>query len=231
MKRKSMLSSAVVICAAIICSCIEVSAEQKTIMDYYRLLDQSRLSGSKFTFYRDKGAWQVKSPATDAELSPVVDLPGGYIQVSDPGTGGGTYTQETALFITRSGAAFLGVNEITFNGAYFDRAIHFYRYDGRKLVPDDSVLPAVGARLFFKGGFNVSPVEKKIKIEYSLPRKGTTVTAAIDTMMLERAASSGEYPPAEEKQSREALRYIIYKKIELTWDMEKGRFNIGKKIP
>ncbi len=229
MKTSTLLLSALLGCVAMLCSVVDVSAEQKTIIDYYRLLDQSRLSGSKFTFYRDKGGWRVKSPITDTALKPVVDVPGGYIQVSDPGTGGGTYTQEAALFITRSGAAYLGVNETTFNGAYFERAIHFYRYDGRKLVPDDSVLPAVEARLFFKRGYNVSPVVSKVRIEYSLPRKGTTVTVAIDTMMLERAVRSGDFPPEEAKQSQEALNSIIYGKIELNWDITKGKFTIGRK--
>ncbi len=222
--------SALLVCAASVFCAAGLQAEQKTIVDYYRLLDQSRLSGSKFVFYRDRGAWRTKSPVTDVELSPVVDIPGGYLQVSDPGTGGGTYIQETALFITRSGAAYLGVNETTFNGAYFERAIRFYRYDGVKLVPDDAVLPAVEPRLFFKSGYNVSPVLKKVQVGYALPRKGTTVTASLDTTMLERAAESGDYPPAEAELSREALKNVTYGKIELNWDMVKGRFFIGRKI-
>ncbi|HOT46258.1 MAG TPA: hypothetical protein PLM53_02175 [Spirochaetota bacterium] len=222
--------SALLACAAAVFFATGLSADQKTILDYYRLLDQSKLSGGKFTFYRDKGAWRVKSPITEAELKPVVDIPGGYLSVSDPGTGGGTYTQETALFLTRSGAAYLGVNETTFNGAYFERAIRFYRHDGKRLVPDDSVLPAVEARLFFKDGYNLSPVAAKVRMGYSLPRKGTTVIVFIDTMLLERAAQSGEFPPKEAKQSRDALNNITHSKIELKWDTEKGRFVIGRTI-
>ncbi len=206
-------------------------AQEKSIIDYYRMLDRSRLTGGKFSFYQEKKKWRVKSPVTGAELQPVVDVPGGYILVSDPGTGGGTYTQEIALFLTKAGAAFLGVNETTFNGAYFERAIHFYRHDGKKLVPADSVLPALEARLYFKEGYDASAAANKVRIGYSLPRKGTTVTAAIDTMLLERAATSGDFPPAEERQSREALKNIRYTTIELNWDMGKGRFTIGRKIP
>lgn len=230
MKDRIRNVSALLACAAAVFFATGLSAEQNTILDYYRLLDQSKLSGGKFTFYRDKGAWRVKSPITEAELKPVVDIPGGYLSVSDPGTGGGTYTREIALFITRSGAAYLGVNETNFNGVGFERAIRFYRYAGGRVVPDNAVFPAVGPRLFFRKGYNVSPVLEKIQVEYELPRKGTTVVASIDTTMLQRAAGSGEYPPAEAKQSQEALNNIIYGKIELNWDMDKGRFVIGRKI-
>lgn len=207
------------------------AAAPATILDYYRLLDRSQLSGDKFVFYNDKGSWQAKSPATDEKLNPVVDIPGGYIQVSDPGTGGGTYVQETALFITRSGAAYLGVNEKSFNGAYFERRIRFYRHEKGKLVVADSVLPVIEAGVFFKSGFDAATAAKKVQIEYTLPRKGTTVVAAADLMLLEREAAGDDYPGDVKQRSAEALRNIRYRKIELRWDADKGRFSIGRKIP
>lgn len=43
--------------------------------------------------------------------------------------------------------------------------------------------------------------------------------------MLERAAESGDYPPAEAELSQEATEEChLLRKIELNWDMVKGRF-------
>ena len=77
---------------------LNAAGQPKSVLDYYRLLMPEMLDGTQFEFTKKGNAWKTISHVTEAELDCTVDLKNGYIKVSDPGTGGGTLTQEIALF-------------------------------------------------------------------------------------------------------------------------------------
>ena len=205
-------------------------ARDKTVLDYYGMLKPEYLHNLKFSFYRRDGAWKARSPMTEEEIEPVIDIKNGYLSVTDPGTGGGTYFQEAALFTARNGTIVIGVNKRLFNGVGFEYDIRFYRFTGKEFTPDDTVLSPPPASLFFEPGADISAVAKLVLIGYELPRRGTTVRARIDLIHVDRLNSSEDIPPDKKKLYAAVLRKKVYDTVEYDWDPNSGGFIIGKKI-
>jgi hypothetical protein len=206
------------------------AGQTKNVIDYYRLLKPGMLGGTQFVFEKKGSAWRTSSPITDGELDCVVDLKNGYISVSDPGTGGGTITQEIALFLDNKGGSVIGVNITTFDGVAVDNNCAFYRRTGNGWA-SAPVVPALPLAQFFNQGYDPAPVKNMLSLSYRLPRTGTTVIVSLDVTNLQKAesgyAGSG---PEEIAAAKKALANVAYGSIELLWSMEKGAFTAGRKL-
>lgn len=210
--------------------CGPLFPEKKSVLDYYTMLSPEYLNGFKFDFFRKNTAWKARSPATQEEIDPVIDIKNGFISIADPGTGGGTFFQEVALFTARNGAIVIGVTKKLFDGVGFEYDIRFYRLTGNKFVPDDTVLSAPSASMYFTPGTDASIIRKFTMTGYELPRQGTTVRVTIDLIHLGRMNSSEDISDSDRKKYANVLRNRIYDAIEFNWDLKKGRFTMGKKI-
>ncbi len=229
---KSVIRGIFGCCAGIVLVLVGISAaaEKKSVLDYYRLLMPEMLDGTRFEFTKKGSAWKTTSPVTEADLDCTVDLKNGYIEVSDPGTGGGTLTQEIALFVNKMRESFIGVNITTFDGIGVSNRCRFYRWTGEGWAPA-RVLPDIPLAQFFKPGFDISTVKGVVALSYILPRKGTTVTAKLDVSRLQMMMSENMgFGPEDQKKAEKALANVEYNSIELNWNMDQGVFIAGKKL-
>jgi hypothetical protein len=187
------------------------------------------LDDMQFVFTKKGNSWKTTSPITDVELECTVDLANGYLEVTDQGTGGGSLIQEVALFISGKGESFIGVSITTFDGARCISSCNFYRWNGKGWY-DATVLPYLPLNQFFKPGFDLSAVKDRVSLSYKLPRNGTTVIAKLDVSGLQMAESGfmGAVPD-EIQNAKRALSNIVYKSVELLWNMDEGVFTVGKK--
>ena len=209
---------------------LSAAAEKKSVLDYYRLLMPEMLDGTQFEFTKSGSAWKTISPVTEAGLECTVDLKNGYIEVSDPGTGGGTITQEIALFTNKMRESFMGVNITTFDGIGVSNRCRFYRWTGEGWAAA-RVLPDIPLGQFFKPDFDVSSVKGSVSLLYALPRKGTTMIAKLDVSRLRMMMSEDMgFGPEDQKKAKQALENVAFNSIELNWDQDRGLFIAGKKL-
>lgn len=206
---------------------ISIAGTARSVLDYYRLLKPGMLGGTQFVFQKKGNAWKTTSPITDAELDCTVDLKNGYITVSDPGTGGGTITQEIALFCAKKGESYLGINITSFDGIGKGNACTFYRWTGKGWAAA-RVLPEIPIAKFFRPGFDLSPFRDSVSVSYRLPRTGTTVTANLDVSRLKMMMSEiMGYGPDDREMAKQALENVAFNSVELYWHMDRGVFKIG----
>ena len=188
------------------------------------------LDGTRFEFTKKGNAWKTISPVTEAELDCTVDLKNGYIEVSDPGTGGGTLIQEMAIFINKMRESFMGVNITTFDGIGVSSRCRFYRWTGEGWAAA-RVLPDIPLAQFFKPGFDLSSVKGSVSLLYALPRKGTTVIAKLDVSRLQMMMSENMgFGPEDQKKAKQALENVAFNSVELNWNMDRSVFIAGKKL-
>jgi len=206
------------------------AGKAKSVLDYYRLLMPEMLDGTRFEFTKKGTAWKTTSPITEAELDCTVDLKNGYMEVSDPGTGGGTLTQEMALFINKMRESFMGVNITTFDGIGVSNRCRFYRWTGGGWAVA-RVLPDIPLVQFFKPGFDFSSVKGSVSLLYALPRKGTTVIAKLDVSRLRMMMSDNMgFGPEDQKKAKQAMEHVAFNSVELNWDMDRSVFIVGKML-
>ena len=130
----------------------------RTIVDYYVLLRKAAI----FVPDNDGGMF---------------DVPNGYFEYSDDGTGAGEATSQIALFKTNEGKDLLAIN-----GYYMDpggsftttsgRPPRFYLYENKTFTEQTSVFPDVNLNLFFDR--DTGSVEE-VPFYYILPQQGTSI--------------------------------------------------------
>jgi hypothetical protein len=130
----------------------------KTIVDYYVLLKKAAI----FVPDNDGGKF---------------DVPNGYFEYSDDGTGAGEATSQIALFKTNEGKDLLAIN-----GYYMDPGSSypitsghpptFYSFDNKSFTELANIFPDVNINLFFDR--DTGSVEG-IPFYFTLPQKGTSI--------------------------------------------------------
>jgi hypothetical protein len=209
---------------------LKAAGQNKSVLDCYRLLKPDMLGGIQFVFEKKDSIWVTSSPRTESELDCVVDLKNGFIRVSDPGTGGGTVTQEIGLFHDARGQSYIGVNITTFDGVRINNTCTFYRWTGKGWAAA-AVLPSVPYAQFFSPGYDPAPVKDMLALSYQLPRRGTAVKVTLDLSNLQKAERVAMGPdPARAAAAKKALANVAFGSIELVWAMDRGAFFIGKKL-
>lgn len=212
----------------------DAPAAPRGVIEYYRMIPEDALTGSRYQLRQDAGKWKCAS-TTGQELLPVVDVPNGYLRIDDPGTGGGTLIQEVALFLDEKKKPFIGLNVTQFDGVGEAGTLQFFMEDKGALVDCTAkIMPAMGLRHFFAESFHqklksVERLGSLCQIVFSLPRQGTTIKAMLRSSRLEMNLANASPGSADKKLLEEMKKSIRYTQIELPWNRARGLFTIGAK--
>lgn len=210
------------------------AARPVTVVDYYNLLpDVNRI-------VQKCGAWKTEVETEYGSMRGImVDARNGYMKVTYEG-GDGTTTTEAALFLKGDKTPVLGVSQ-EYSGVGGDYSFHFYEFREKKPVEvTGEVLPKIGYKSFFDEKFDFSRAKmltaplndagesngrKIIQVRLTLPRVGTGVKASLYIKQVELLGLDENY----EKIIGELKSKTGYGEIEITWNMGKGKFEMGKK--
>ncbi len=192
----------------------------------------------------EKGKWiqtWVDDPGFDGQGPAVVDVPNGYASFIDSGTGAGTIAHEFAVYYPDTGEAVLAYYYANDQSTY-ESVLKFYQLRQGKLEQIASLLPKLSCRefaadatkkLFYQNAEISKLKEDPVLPTYSLPRKGTAITAYCDTSMnrfnIEMPLNGQNNLNQEDKMAIiSAMDFPMG--IEYYWNKKKGHFTIGKKF-
>jgi hypothetical protein len=172
--------------AGIVCLSLAALAQAK-IVKYFDKLPTENKHGYAITY--KVGKYKVEA---DNYCAIVVDDKNGYLQITDDGTGGGTFVLELAIFKTAKGEDILAVNNYSYSGdGREEGAIKFFDVANKMAAMTMSVWPDIGyIEDLLHNGVNkadIAPFEKSEYIYCTLPRVGTTITMHLGYKTLDYA--------------------------------------------
>ncbi len=202
---------------------IQAMAQKKNVVDYFRLLPDSLKH--YYSLEYKNGKWFTESVA-EYQITPVVDIRNGFIEIQDDGTGGGTTTLQVVLYRKKDGSALIGVSYNLFDGVFFENSIFFGEYKNNKWIDlTHKVLPKINLYTFMKSGYKIpDEIRGYLSVRYSLPQHGTTITVDFQYGGIFMYCSSDE----NKKICDEFTKNVKYDSIKLKWDKENTRFVIQK---
>lgn len=199
------------------------TAETKDVLYYYRQLKAP--FAPAYPLRESKGKWTSVSPSTDEPLEDViVDLKNGFIQIVDPGTGGGDWTINCVLFRMADGAPVLGLTKTFFDGAGILQECHILRpEDPARLDWTDYALPKIDGFSFLRddSAEEEAIVQKLLPVTIELPRYGTSAKAKVYTGLQEI------YCRGDQNEFSDYCGLFLQVRrteIPLKWNREKGKF-------
>ncbi|MFH0974699.1 MAG: hypothetical protein V1874_02830 [Spirochaetota bacterium] len=211
------------------------SHAKKSILDYYNSIPLNQLNNFRYKLQQKNNKWITRSNV-GYDFEVIVDIKNGYLNIMDSGTGGGTGTQEVALYSTNAGSDIVGVNLITFDGIDSACTLKFFKPDDKWKDVTDDILPKIDLFLFMDGSYKVNHQRKMdsfleftkgITLLYQLPRVGTTMSVKVDLdrfIMENRQKGTGHNLKSN---AYEIIKSIKYREIKLTWDSKSNKFNTG----
>lgn len=211
-----------------------VFAGELTVLDYYKLLTKDVLKTGKFEITNKNGKYFTNSNA-DYEFEVIVDIKNKYLEIEDQGTGGGTTSQQFAIFLRSGQNPVFGLYESKFDGIDVESQIKFYEYTNKKWIDvTKKIIPEPSFSLFFETSDNetnqlIKEFTKYIYFTYNIPRYGTTMRCYLNSYKIEQLADS-ENKTNETKNAQKLNNLIKYNTIEYLWDYKKGIFTLGKKL-
>jgi len=205
---------------------------KRTVVDYYNLTKGE----NEPKIVQSKGSWHVESADEQITLT-VADIPNGYLEFVDTGTGGGSTTVSAALFLAGNGEPMLAVLEAgSTTGTCPDPTyvLKIFHMEMDRMDQIRKVLPELPLGLFLKKGYdpkksapNVLP-DQSYRIGYRLPRKGTTLEVFLETSNIAcgMAMLDGAMPKKEREEREEFLRNVRKEPVKLKWNKGTGRFDL-----
>jgi hypothetical protein len=125
---------------------------------------------------KTNGKWIGFSHETDQTLIIKLNPAGTYLEIKDPGTGGGVTTFQLKIFKDNSGKDFIAMNKSWTDGAMYEGGISFLGLNGADATL--SYWPDYGEELNFKKGESKDGNEDYFTGEYSfcnIPEVGNTI--------------------------------------------------------
>jgi hypothetical protein len=122
------------------------------------------------------GKWMGRSGETNQNLSVKLNAAGTYLEIKDPGTGGGVTTFQLKIFKDNAGKEFIAVNKSWTDGVMYEGGVSFLELDGTDATL--SYWPDYGEELNFKEGESKEGNEDYFTGEYSfcnIPETGSTI--------------------------------------------------------
>ncbi len=200
------------------------AAPKKTVVDYFNMAVKS---GNVIVF--KNGKWFLETTGNEVVPVPIVDIKNGYIKIEEEGKG----WIEAALFLRKDGSPVLVVSgKNSENPCSLQDFVKVFELKDGAMAETGSMLPILPMDPFFKDGFNFDDKQKigelanTVRITYRLPRKGTAIQVTLDMDCFERTTGKGDPAPEEKEQAKNFLESIKCKVIDITWDMDKGRFMV-----
>lgn len=202
----------------------EVPLAARNVLYYYKNLEPPY--ATEYPLVETKGKWKAISPSNDEILleDVVVDLKNGYIEITDPGTGGGEWTTRCVLFRMANGTPVLGLSRTFFDGATILQDLYFLRpEDPQKLDWTTYTMPAVDGFNFLRddSAEEEAIVKKLLPVTIELPRQGTSVKAWVYTGLKELYCRGDEN---EYSDYCGLFQQVRRTEITFKWNREKGKF-------
>lgn len=220
-------------------SCLGLSAVgpseaqgKRTVIDYYNL---TRVSGDP-KIVQSNGSWRIENDDGPITLT-VADIPNGYIEFIDPGTGGGSTTISAALFLAGNVEPMLAVLEAgSTTGICPDPTyvLKIFHMEMGRMDQIRKVLPELPLGLFLNKGYDpkksaphVLP-DQSYRIGYRLPRKGTTMDVFLETSNIAcgMAMAGGDMPKKEREEREGFLQNVRKEPVKLKWNKDTGWFEV-----
>ncbi|MBP9078305.1 MAG: hypothetical protein KBG02_15660 [Haliscomenobacter sp.] len=199
------------------------TTQTKDVLYYYRTLEAP--FATEYPLQESKGKWVCLSPSTSEPLEDiVVDLNNGFIQIVDPGTGGGDWTIQCVLFRMANGAPVLGLSKTFFDGTGIRQDIHILRpEDARRRDWTDYALPKIDGFSFLRddSAEEEEIVHQLLPVTIELPRYGTTAKAKVYTGLQDLYCRGGEN---EFSDYCGLFQQVRRAEILLKWNKEQGKF-------
>lgn len=200
-----------------------VPQERRDVLYYYRNL-RAPFAPPGYPLTQKNGQWTSISPDTEEPIDAVVDIKNGFIEIVDPGTGGGEWTYRVVLFRMADGNPLLGITHTFFDGAGQTHKYFFLRPEDPKRIDwTNETIKAVS-------GFDFLPldnaeeeaiVQALLPVSLVLPRQGTAVKAVVYTG-LEQIYCRGD--ENEYSDYCGLFRQVQRQEITFTWDKVRGVF-------
>ena len=233
------------------------SKEKITVVTLFKqyISAQNKIKNSikipKYKLLKRKGRWVTQNPDFQNNkyyFNIIVDIRNGFIQISDPETGGGYETYTCTLFIDTKRNRYLAIHHETSGGtigSIFQEPQHFRFYrlkNNRFLDETDRLVPSISIKEFLKPHAikNRKTIDRNIKkhlphyFNYKLPRYGLKieVTFTFDSFLDLFKSFPGERSAFELNDNNtfrdlKRIRNHFKKfKIFLKWNIKKGTFEI-----
>ena len=195
---------------------------RKNVLDYYQSLEPPYSSFYKLTLKGEK--WVTQSSA-DYEIEAVVNIPGGFIEIVDDGTGGGTDKVQVALFRMADGQPMLAICKQNFDGVGVAQEYYFLHPEDQKQYDwTEHTLGALSVYDFLELDYAEEPelLEEAMPVIIELPQKGTTLTATVFKGQQFLYCDDNATPA--QKIVCPAFDRLRTESIQLAWDRSAGQF-------
>ena len=152
----------------------------KNILDYYRELNGDYAPGYEI---RKKGEGWVSQSTAEYEIPVTVDIKNGFIELTDEGTGGGTFKVQVVLFRLVDGSPQIGITKTEFDGIGANQQYYFVRpEDSKQYDWTEHAVPIITYLDFYQEEDDeIDPelAEKTFPILFDLPQHGTSLKVSI----------------------------------------------------
>lgn len=164
------------------------------------------------------GKWMGHSGETDQDFAVKLNAKATYLEIKDPGTGGGVTTIQLKMMKDNAGAEFIAVNKSWTDGVMFEGGVSFINANGDDVTM--SYWPDYEEGLNFREGESKEGYEAYFADEYgycNIPQEGNT----IEIMPGYKAITSGCFNNEAEAC---ALKKKLVSKIVFVWSVDHNMF-------
>ncbi len=164
------------------------------------------------------GKWMGHSGETDQNLMVKINSNLTYLEVKDPGTGGGVTTFQLKMFKDNAGKAFIALNKSWTDGVMYEGGVSFMYADGSDATM--SYWPDYGEELNFKAGESKEGNEDYFTGEYSfcnIPETGNTIEVVPGYKGITGSCFNNDVKAC-------ALKKKLVSKIVFVWSKEHDMF-------
>jgi hypothetical protein len=220
-----------------------LSAKGQSVFDYYNSYVKANpekthpytVSKTNDHYFTDSGL--------DYKIDVLVDIPNGYINFINPGTGAGSYVFEMAQFKTKDGKDVILVNETEYTAIgtiistinCYKVVLGFWMNVTKNTIPDIRIVEFFDKDYFKKNQMKIFKFIEENNSNfldrnyYQLPRYGTDIKGQINLKKfikhfhyLENYRDLSD----EGKQDISDMDENLKEDFLLKWDNEKGKFNL-----
>jgi hypothetical protein len=159
---------------AVVFSTLIAKAQTPKLISVFNKLDEA--NRHHIEIKKTNGKWIGFSHETDQTLSIKLNTAGTYLEIKDPGTGGGVTTFQLKIFKVTPGKELIALNQSWTDGVMFDGGITIMNADGSDATM--SYWPDYDETLNFKKGESNEGYEDYFTGEYSfcnIPEVGNTI--------------------------------------------------------
>jgi len=206
------------------------SVQAQAIVDYYNLLADYDDDIKMHSIVSKDGKWVIESTESSA-ATVLVDEKNNFIELKDKAFGD-VFTLQVSLLKKADGETLVAVVKNHMD-IFLHGEIQILKLrNGRWNDVTEEVVPELTYKDFAEqtmslaaSAFNPA-LNHHLEFGYQLPRKGTTVSAQMQTQILKEKCKNND-PTVREYCA--SLHEITYSSIQLRWNPKEGKFTIGDK--